>query len=241
MKFVIEFDLEKEEIPIDYRRCFLSVFKTCLSSANGGKYFDEYYAPSKEKPYTWSVVFDNPIFSRDKVNITGKHIKLMVSTSDTKSGFILFSAFSAYCRKNFPLPMNNSMRIIRLVQLKEQNISSNKILIKMLEPLCVRKHDESTNKDWYYSIKQEKFAETFKCVVRDQLIAAGFADRITNVDITPTNARTVIVKFYGINIEASLGDFILEGDKAVLNYLLHSGMGSRKSAGFGCFKLIAEE
>lgn len=241
MKFIVEFDLEKEKIPIDYRSCFLSVFKTCLSKANNGRYYNDYYTPSKEKPYTWSVVFEKPKFLKDAVYIDGRHIKLMISTSDTKSGFILFSAFSAYCRKKFPLPMDNSMRMTRIAQLKEQNVSSNRILIKMLEPLCIRKHDEETNKDWYYSSKQKEFEEEFKRVIKEQLIAAGFSESISNVNIIPINARTVIIKFYGINVESSLGDFILEGDKAVLNYLLKSGMGSRKSAGFGCFKLIAEE
>lgn len=242
MKFLVDFELEKEIIPMDWRRCILSYLKFSLSKANGGKYFDEYYGMVKEKPFCFSVVFDHPVFSKDSIEVKGMRLRLVISTADSKTGFILFSAIIAQKNSVFPLPMGNSMRMIRAVQMQESQVHSNKILVKMLEPLCIRKHDKDTNRDWYYSQKQkEEFEIESKRVVRAQLLSAGFAEELCEVKFTPVNARTIVVKFYGINIESSLGDFMLEGDKTVLNYLLKSGAGSRRSSGFGVMKLLAEE
>ena len=54
------------------------------------------------------------------------------------------------------------------------------------------------------------------------------------------NSKKTVVFHYGNYIECSLGEFVLNGDKAIINYLLQSGIGSRKSAGFGLPILVAE-
>ncbi len=242
MKFSADFELEKEIIPMDWRRCILSYLKFSLSKANGGKYLDTYYGPAKEKPFCFSVVFDHPVFLKDTIEVQGKRLRLVISTADSKTGFILFSAILAQKNSVFPLPMGNSMRMVHMVQMRESRVHSNKVLVKMLEPLCIRRHDKDTNRDWYYSQKQqEEFEIESKRVIRAQLLSAGFAEELCEVKLTPVNAKTIVVKFYDINIEGSLGDFMLEGDKAVLNYLLQSGAGSKRSSGFGVMKLLAEE
>lgn len=240
MKFLADFELAEEILPMDWRRCILSYLKLCLSKANEGKYFDEYYGPAKEKPFCFSVVFDHPVFLKDTIEVRGKRMRLVISTADSRTGFILFSAVIAQKSNIFLLPMGNSMHMTRTVQLKDSQVHSDKILVKMLEPLCIRKHDRETNRDWYYSQKQEGFEEESRKVIRNQLLSAGFSENLCGVRLTPVNARTVIVRFYDVNIESSLGDFMLEGDKAVLNYLLQSGLGSRRSSGFGVAQLLAE-
>ena len=41
-------------------------------------------------------------------------------------------------------------------------------------------------------------------------------------------------------LKLSVGIFILEGNPAVLNYLIQAGIGSRKSEGFGMMELLTE-
>ena len=242
MKFMAESELAEEIIPMDWRRCILSYLKFCLSKANNGKYLDDYYGPGKEKPFCFSVVFEQPVFLKDTIEVKGKRMRLVISTADSKTGFILFSAVIAQKGNIFRLPMGNSMHMIRTVQMQDSQVHSNKILVKMLEPLCIRKHNKEKNRDWYYSPKQkEGFEEESKRVIREQLLSAGFAEELCEVNLTPVNIKTIVVKFYDVNIESSLGDFMLEGDKTVLNYLLKSGLGSRKSSGFGVMQLLAEE
>ena len=66
MKLLIEFSLDKAELPKDYRRIFIHLFKTALSNANGGKYYEDYYATGKSKDYCWSVYLKNPVYT-DKI------------------------------------------------------------------------------------------------------------------------------------------------------------------------------
>lgn len=241
MKFMSEFELADEVIPMDWRRCILSFLKLCLSEANGGKYLEDYYGPAKEKPFCFSVAFEKPVFLKDTIEVKGKKLRLMLSTADSKTGFILFSAVAAQKGKAFPLPQGNKMQMTKISQLQEQEVKSNRILVKTLEPLCVRKHNKETNRDHYYSTKQEDFENECRKVLKTQLMTAGFSEEISEVAIIPVNTKSIVVKYYGINIESSLGDFVLEGDKSVLNYLLKSGLGSRRSSGFGVVKVLAEE
>lgn len=240
MKFECAFELKSETLPIDYRRCILSFIKKCLSTANEGRYFDDYYGPSKDKPFCFSVVFGNPTFTKDYITVNEKRLRLIISTADTKTGFILFSAVAAYKGRQFNLPCENSMRLIRIRQLNEHLVTGNAILVKMLEPLCIRSHNRDNNRDWYYSCKQGvDFEREAAVVIKNQLIQAGFSEDISAVRVSPINARTIVVKHYSANIECSVGEFMLQGDRTVLDYLLKSGMGSRKSSGFGVAQLIA--
>ena len=242
MKFVSEFALEKEELPIDYRRCILSYLKHCLTQANGGKYFDDYYVPGKEKPFCFSVVFSTPKFSKDMVQVMSKKMKLVISSADVKTAFILFSALAAQKGKTYSLPLGNSMRMVSIRQVKEQEVHSSRILVKMMEPLCIRNHNKETNKDWYYSCKdQEAFERESTRVIKTQLMLAGYSEEQSNVKLVPVDPKMVIIKHYSINIECTIGTFIMEGNPEVLNYLLKNGIGSRKSSGFGVAQLMAEE
>ena len=242
MKFVSEFALEKEGLPIDYRRCILSYLKHCLTQANGGKYFDDYYVPGKEKPFCFSVVFSTPKFSKDMVQVMSKKMKLVISSADVKTAFILFSALAAQKGKTYSLPLGNSMRMVSIRQVKEQEVHSSRILVKMMEPLCIRNHNKETNKDWYYSCKdQEAFERESTRVIKTQLMLAGYSEEQSNVKLVPIDPKMVIIKHYSINIECTIGTFIMEGNPEVLNYLLKNGIGSRKSSGFGVAQLMAEE
>lgn len=242
MKFVSEFALEKEELPIDYRRCILSYLKHCLTQANGGKYFDDYYVPGKEKPFCFSVVFSTPKFSKDMVQVMSKKMKLVISSADVKTAFILFSALAAQKGKTYSLPLGNSMRMVSIRQVKEPEVHSSRILVKMMEPLCIRNHNKETNKDWYYSCKdQEAFERESTRVIKTQLMLAGYSEEQSNVKLVPIDPKMVIIKHYSINIECTIGTFIMEGNPEVLNYLLKNGIGSRKSSGFGVAQLMAEE
>ena len=242
MKFVSEFALEKEELPIDYRRCILSYLKHCLTQANGGKYFDDYYVPGKEKPFCFLVVFSTPKFSKDMVQVMSKKMKLVISSADVKTAFILFSAIAAQKGKTYSLPLGNSMRMVSIRQVKEQEVHSSRILVKMMEPLCIRNHNKETDEDWYYSCKdQEAFERESTRVIKTQLMLAGYSEEQSNVKLAPIDPKMVIIKHYSINIECTIGTFIMEGNPEVLNYLLKNGIGSRKSSGFGVAQLMAEE
>lgn len=242
MKFLADFILKSETVTYEWRKCIISYMKKCLSEANEGKYFDTYYDTGKRKPFTLSVKFSSPVYEKDKIVVNDKHFKLYVSTPDSKTGFVLFSGMVAQKSKEFPLPMENSMAMINIRQLPEKTITGHRILVKMQAPLCIRKHFPDTNKDWYYSVKNEDvFRIEAKKVIYEQLRVAGFSESDSTIDIIPINAKVAIIRHYGMKLECSLGDFILEGSPHALDYLSKAGVGSRRSSGFGMFNVMAEE
>lgn len=95
------------------------------------------------------------------------------------------------------------------------------------------------NKDYYYSFENEKFEETLKMNVKEQLKITKFPKEIIDtIKITPIKAKKVIIKFYEKQIECSTGIFELKGDIELLNYLYKTGIGSKHSAGFGMFQIV---
>lgn len=111
----------------------------------------------------------------------------------------------------------------------------------MISPLCVREHKEDGNKDYYYSVEKEGFADKAKEIIAEQLLSEGFSKNLTeDVEIIPINAKKTVVYHYSTYIECSIGDFVINGDKSIINYFLKYGIGSRKSAGFGFAELITE-
>lgn len=242
MKMLIEFSLKYPKLPKDYRRIFIHLFKTALSEANNGKYYDDYYSVGKKKEYTFSVYLQGPVYKEEMVELGDRRGKIYFSTADKKTAFIFFAALMEQRKKELPIAGGNVLQVIAVRQLKEERVRSNSILVKMASPLCVRSHDREKDYDFYYSCEHPDFEKESKRVVGYQLEEAGFSEEIArSVSIVPVNTKKVIVKFYESKIECSLGYFMLEGDCAALNYLLQAGICSRKSAGFGMGILQAEE
>lgn len=241
MKLLMEFSLDKPELSKDYRRIFIHLFKTALTNANGGKYYEDYYAAGKSKDYCWSVYLKNPVYTTKIVKLEDTRGKLYFSTSDKKTGFIFFAALMEQRKKILPIGNENALRILSVKQIAEDRVRSSNVLIKMVSPLCVRSHNRERDYDFYYSIAHEEFEQESRRVLSYQLQNAGFSKELSeSVRLIPVHAKKVIVKFYESLIETSIGFFELEGDPAVINYLLQAGLGSRKSAGFGMCFLEAE-
>lgn len=238
MKLAVYFTLAKNEFPIDFRKVFLSFFKKSLMDAENGKYFDQYYEPGQEKDFTFSVFFSNPHFLKTHIQLDEASGKLLFSCSDKFTGFLFFSAFLEQIKTPFPVADGNHLIVTSVKKVPQPETNESQIMIKMLSPLCVRRHVREGNQDTYYLYNQEAFHETAGYVVKHKLMRAGFSEEISNTfSITPVNCRKTVVKFYRKKFPCNLGYFLLEGDRAVLNYLLKSGIGSHCSAGFGMMEL----
>lgn len=51
---------------------------------------------------------------------------------------------------------------------------------------------------------------------------------------------TTVVPFKNLNLPASYGKFLLHADAKLLNYIYKTGIGSRRSEGFGMFEIIRD-
>lgn len=241
MKILLQFKLKNNKLPIDYRRVILSFFKKALSEIADGKYYEKYYFKPERRNFSFAVNLPNPKFLKSEITLEENRFRITFSTSDKMTGFVFMSAFIKQKGNNFSAPLGNVFILTNVSQIGDKTASSSTALVKMLSPLCIREHNRGENKDSYYSVASESFEKKANKIIQEQLIESGFDDeRVKGFSIKPLNSKKTVVFHYGNYIECSLGEFVLNGDKAIINYLLQSGIGSRKSAGFGLPILVAE-
>ncbi len=242
MKFLAEFQVSKPELPLEYRKSYIAFLKKCLSEVNEGTYFERYYEKGKEKPFTFAIHMQKPVFEKEKICLEGNKVSMTFSSADDMTSFLFFSAFLNQKNRSFPLENGNYMILKNVVQKREEDVRGKQVLVHMLSPLCIREHTKEGNKDYYYSYAHPDFQRKAKTVIKRQLLAAGFSESLADdVQIVPVNCKKIIVKHYGNQLECTLGDLLLKGDKAVLNYLVKAGVGSRSSAGFGLCSVLMDE
>jgi CRISPR-associated endoribonuclease Cas6 len=241
MKILLNFVTKHSKIPIDYRRTILSFFKKALCSIADGKYFEKYYVKNERRPFTFAVRFPKPQFSQNEIILDKNNFKVIFSTGDELAGFVFMSAFLAMKDKSFNMPFENCMTLKSVSRQKDDEVSQELAVIKMLSPLCLREHNTSDNSDIYYSVAAENYSQKACEILCEQLVTHGFSRQLAqNLKILPINSKKTIVKHYGCCIECSLGEFSINADKSIINYFLKYGIGSRKSAGFGCAQLVAQ-
>lgn len=237
MRFKLYFDLENEEVPIQYRRCILSFFKLSLSEYSEENY-RKFYADKDPiiKPYTFSTYFRNLKIDKESVIVKDKKFEINVSVVDCEIAIILYNAFNNQRYKKFSIA-RNSWTLKNIEMLNEKKVVSDEIIIKFQSPLCVRKSVDG--KDYYFSYGDDKFQEVLKINIQEQLKITDFPKEIVDTfSITPMDTRKMIVKFYEKSMECSTGIFRISGDRNLLEYLYKAGIGSRHSAGFGMFQIM---
>lgn len=237
MRFKLYFKLEKEEIPIQYRKTIISYFKHSLEEYNQ-KYYQKYYNGKDPiiKQYAFSAYYKQQKIEKDKIILEDQRLEINITTSDYETGIILYNSFNKQKHKKYSLN-NNSMTLENITMANEKEITTEKISVKFQAPLCIRLRENS--KDYYYSYENEKFEETLKINIKEQLKITNMPTEIVDTfTIKPIKAKKVLIKFYEKCIECSTGTFELSGNKELLKYLYKSGIGSKHSAGFGMFQII---
>ncbi len=237
MRYKLYFNLENENISIQYRKSILSFIKKALQEYDQEQYKKFYNEKDNIiKPFTFAAFFKDSKFNGDNIIVNSKTMELNMSTENYNTGIALYNAFNHQRNKKFSLN-NNSMTLKNIVLLPEKQIDNEEIMIKFLSPLVVRSRTD--NKDYYYSYKDNQFLNILKLNIKMQLQISDLPEAIVeNLNIEPINAKKTVVKFYEKQIESSIGTFKLSGDINLLNYLYRSGIGSKHSAGFGMFEVI---
>lgn len=237
MRLKLNFNLENEILPIQYRKSVISFIKLSLLEYDE-QYYKKYYNDKDTiiKPYTFAMFFRNPKFEADGIIIEDKRLELNVSIADYETSIILYNAFNHQKNKKFSLD-RNSWALKNINMTLEKKIDTEEITIKFMSPLVVRSHLE--NKDYYYSYNNEKFKEILKINIKQQLKITNIPlNLVDDFEITAITPKKIIVKFYEKKIETTSGIFKISGDKQLLEYLYDAGMGSKRSSGFGMFQII---
>jgi len=133
---------------------------------------------------------------------------MLFSTSDKMTGLLFYSSFLERKKKVYQMEKGNTIQLLAVRNLREQEIGANQILVKTNAPLVIRRHTREENKDFYYSFEREEFLQEAKQSMKRQLLQAGFIEEvIENVNLQPVKCRKVIVTHYGCKIETTIGTF----------------------------------
>ncbi len=245
MRMELTFELEKLELPIDYRSIWISFLKNCLSHCKAGIYYERYFGHTHQKDYSFTIRFAEPQFQKEIILLGRKEIKMTLSCDDRqKTGLIFGNALIGAKQKRFPLPNGNAMILKRVDYVREQLITSSSVMFKtgIGSGIVVREHDPNNNKDRFYTYQDAEFAVQLKRVLSLQAEAAGFGFEVgANVLFKPIQCKKVVVKHYQIFMDMTVGIFQLEGDPDFLQYLYQAGMGSKHSSGFGLIDIVAQK
>ena len=237
MRLKLNFDLENEFLPIQYRKSVMSFIKLSLSEYDE-QYYKKYYNDKDTimKPYTFAMFFRSPKFENDRIIVKDKRLVLNISIADYETSVILYNAFNHQKNKKFSLDKNSW--ILKNINMSlDRKIDTEEITIKFMSPLVVRSRLE--NKDYYYSYNDEEFKDILKINIKQQLKITDIPiNLVDSFDIVAINFKKIIVKFYEKKIETTSGIFKISGNKQLLKYLYDAGMGSKRSSGFGMFQII---
>ena len=248
MRIKLHFKLENNIIPKDYRILILSFIKYSLKKNFKESYKEIYESKPIMKFFTFSVYLPKPKIEKDKIELDKNYFNAVFSIYDNKRFIEFYNSFNSMIIKNenkeysYPLK-DNKMRLKNITMLNEKIISSNRAIIKFLSPLVLRKHEEIAinekrkGKDIYFDFNDSDFNEQINYSVSRLIKDLKLNGVNSNIKLKPYNnlARKTVVSFKNILINSSIGEYILEGDSELLNILYKTGIGSRRSEGFGIF------
>lgn len=240
MKLELRFTTQHEIIPIDYRPFIMSFFKGALSKMYSNV-FDDLYSKDKISPksFTFSVYFYDPKIVGKTIGLPTKKFVVTISSYDYSTIMYMYNSLLLKRKQEYKIPLNNTITLNSLNIKENELIDSSEIKIKFISPLLVRKRENE--KDTYLDYTSKDFNNQLNQVVMQFIETLQEKFDNTEISLTPIKASRTIVENMGLKFNASYGEFLLKGDKKLLNYLLESGIGSRRGEGFGMFKVLSNE
>lgn len=239
MRLKILFRLKEQVLPLDYRPAFLSFIKQSLLELYPDLY-NELYRENTIKPFTFSIGLNNPVFNGELIKLGGNIIAMTFSTYDYPMYIRFYNAFLMQKNKPFLLPFQNNLVLQSLKSIYTRSIKKEEVLIKFKSPLIVRSHNKENNTDYYYDYAHDSFESTLLNITKVQARELGFVNvSFDYFSVKPIIPKRTVVTLFGNKVNTSLGVYKLNCNNLLLNYLYNSGIGSRRSQGFGMFEIIS--
>ncbi|MGL4865024.1 CRISPR-associated endoribonuclease Cas6 [Cetobacterium sp.] len=235
MRLELNFIVEKNEIPIEFRKTIVSFFKSVIENYDKDL-FKSLYDIGKEKRVTFAPFFTPLQFNKDSILLKSNNIKVIFSTEDELLGLHYFNAFLQNLENSYTFK-NNKLTLTRAIKTKEKKIENDKAIFKILSPLIIREQLDE-DKSWYHLL-DEKGIEILKRNLLATLKGEFPEKYLEELEIFPLETKKVVTTFYGIKMQGTLGIIEIRGRKEILNSLYKSGaLSSRKSMGFGMLDII---
>lgn len=222
----------------DYRRIFMALIKNIISNQDNTLYTLLYGTDESKrkvnKPFTFSVHF--PLFKgieKDEFQC-GNKAHLIFSTNDETIISTLYNGLrkkkEIIIGENYPI----TFKIENSYLLPEKKIRSNKVGFKTIGPVLINlKGDNLT----YIPPTHPKFSEAFIEIICIQAAELNTQCKGEDIHFDIQTMKKLPLSHYNQTMTSWLGEFSLEAPKEVLQLVYDTGIGVRRSQGFGMLEI----
>lgn len=221
----------------DYRRIFMALIKNIISNQNKTLYTLLYGTEESKrkvnKPFTFSVHF--PLFKgieKDRFQC-GNKAHLIFSTNDETIISTLYNGLrkkKIVIGETYPI----TFKIETSYLLPEKKIRNNKAEFKTIAPILVNlKGDNLT----YIPPTHPKFEEAFIQIICNQAMELNIQCESDDIHFDIQSMKKLPLSHYNQTMTSWLGEFSLEAPKEVLQLVYDTGIGVRRSQGFGMLEI----
>ncbi len=237
-QYKLTFSLEKSWLPRNLDSLMVSFLKASAQACSQ-EFYEKLYDKGKSimKSYSFSYYLPGAKFEKEKVILGSNTFSLFFSDADQQELLMFFNGFQLLKGRKHPIK-DNSMTLVSIRMQPLAEIKEEEIVIKMLSPLIVRKHNAKDNTDVYYTCETEGFAQALQENIAFFLDKMGLDAMAGDFSIQVIKGKKVVVPVFGRNVDATIGIFKISGPCRLLNLLCLAGMGARRSEGHGLFEVI---
>lgn len=220
---------------------FLSIIKECLKTSNENLLESIFGTPDNptfnQKNINFSVkIIDFKYDAENELFLNPDKVLLNISTTDMR---ILIELFDGFTRKKDYIYKNYKLKVSNTRVLEDKLITKPIAIFKTGSPLFLKnKSGESV------SIETKDFEDSLNYIADITLKnfrGTGLKQRLSfcNIDLKKKVCKLDVSKYdKTIFINGYVGKFALTGDIDDLNYIHNTGLGCRRSEGFGFLNLL---
>jgi CRISPR-associated endoribonuclease Cas6 len=239
-------------IPTAYRRNIVSFIREAVRLTDtANDIYNKYWGNSNTqsvKPYTFFLsVPDINYISLNKrryIELNKNSVKLHISSSDPDFLSILYKWLSSDNNKSFKL-FNSNVEVAGINLKNEKRINSRSATFKILSPVIVRDTELEGKKRrgmGYLSCNNSDFEDSLahsiltlcKCFLYNKKINRN------DIEIDASLCAPSIIYHYMETIPVTIGMIGIKANEDVLDLIYNSGLGARRSQGFGMIELVSE-
>ena len=237
-RLILEFQLEKPEIPLEYDRLMVSFLKAALEGYSPQMY-EKLYDKTKSiiKGFSFALFLPGAKFEGDTIHLQGNRFTMFFSDADMGETILWFNAFQLMKFQKYPMNQN-SMTLISIRTQSRKEISESEIVVRMQSSLLVRRHNDADNTDRYFTYEDAEFSEALRDNIRIFLERMQIPVSTEGFSIFPVKAKKIVATCFGRKVDGNIGIYKLCGSPELLNLLYQAGMGVRRSEGHGLWEII---
>ncbi|MCF8008863.1 MAG: CRISPR-associated endoribonuclease Cas6 [Halanaerobiales bacterium] len=251
MRLGLQLKLNDPELPLEYRRVFMSFIKNAYQHGDNTLY-EKLYSDEAEnntiKPFTFSVYLPEADFNSENghVLVGNDRIYLNFSTYFYNLGVIFYNGALNLLHQPFYIPDKNHFTLEKINLQRDNKIDSNLIKFKTHSPIVVREHDRDSNLEKYYSSNEKGFIPQLKHNMVESCEHYLFEGKekkriyklIDKMKIEGLNMESITIMHYNHPVIGNSGWLKIKAYPNLLNYLYKSGIGSRRAQGFGKVEVV---